>query len=159
MFSNMSLLEEQSTLEEASSPIARKNSGLAVTFVTTSLKKGDGGGDRFIGEDLFVDERKPSSTTVPKTHLNNGEHTLIPVTVKMIHSTVYTCKRFVLRDGRPLLMLKLVGAVRNYHENMKNIMIDVEDVRVIVLCKQNEYTAAQALIHECKGITYEFSHN
>ncbi len=64
---------------------------------------------------------------VPNLHLNNGEHTLIPVTAKMIHSAVDTCKRFVLRDGRPLLMVKLVCAVSNYHENMKNIRMSVED--------------------------------
>ncbi len=83
---------------------------------------------------------------------------LIPVTAKMIYSAVYTCKRFVLRDGHPLHMVKLVGAVRNYHDIMKNIIINVEDymglVRVIVQCKQNECTAAQALIHKCKGNGY-----
>ncbi len=76
---------EQSTLEETSSPIARKNSGLAVSFVTPSLKKGNGGGDRFIDEDLFVDERKPSSMTVPRMHLNNGEHMLTAMTRSMQH--------------------------------------------------------------------------
>jgi hypothetical protein len=69
LFSNTSLPEEQSTLEEASSPIARKNSGLAVSSVTPSPRKGNGDGDQFIDEDLFVNERKPSSMTVPKMHL------------------------------------------------------------------------------------------
>jgi hypothetical protein len=31
--------------------------------------------------------------------LNNGEHTLIPVTAKMIHSAVWKSKRFILKDG------------------------------------------------------------
>jgi hypothetical protein len=44
--------------------------------------------------------------------LNNGEHTLIPVTTKMIHSAVTKeFKRFVLKDGCPLHMVKFVGAV------------------------------------------------
>jgi hypothetical protein len=91
--------------------------------VIPSPLKSHGGGDRFINEDLCIDERKPSSTTVEKTHLTNGEHMLIPVTAKMIHFAVYTCKRFVLRDGHPLHMVKLVGAVRYYHDNMTNVMI------------------------------------
>jgi hypothetical protein len=44
-----------------------------------------------------------------KGYLHNGEHTLIPVTVKMIHSAVRDCKQFVLKDGQPLHMVKLVG--------------------------------------------------
>jgi hypothetical protein len=79
----MSWPEEQSTLEEVSSPIARKNSGMAVSSASPSPKKAIGG-DRLIDEDIFVDERKLSSMTVPKMHSNNGEHTLIPVTAKMI---------------------------------------------------------------------------
>jgi hypothetical protein len=73
--------------------------------------------------------------TVVKGNLNNGEHTLIPVTVKMIHSAVQDCKRFVLRDGPPLHMVKLVGAVRNFRVHFKHVQIDLEDgtglVRVI----------------------------
>jgi hypothetical protein len=37
--------------------------------------------------------------TVAKGSFNNGEHTLIPVTAKMIHSAVWECKRLVLKDG------------------------------------------------------------
>jgi hypothetical protein len=47
----------------------------------------------------------------------------------------------VLRDGYLLYMVMLVGAVRSYHDNTKNIMINVEDgmglVWVIVWLKQN----------------------
>jgi hypothetical protein len=79
---------------------------------------------------------------VEKSYLNNGEHTLLPVTAKMIH---YECKRFVLKDGHPLHMVKFVGAVRNYSENIKNVVIDVEDgtglVRVIHWRKQKECMA------------------
>jgi hypothetical protein len=46
----MHLPEEQSTLEEASSHIARKNSGLAVSSVTPSPKKANSGVDQFIDE-------------------------------------------------------------------------------------------------------------
>jgi hypothetical protein len=72
-------------------------------------------------------ERKPLSTTAVKGVLNNGEHTLIPVTAKMIHSAVWDSERFILRDGQPLHMVKLVGAVRNFHVNIKHVQIDVED--------------------------------
>ncbi len=34
---------------------------------------------------------------------------------------------FVLKDGQPLHMVKLVGAVRNFRENIKHVQIDVED--------------------------------
>jgi hypothetical protein len=92
---------------------------------------------RFIDKALFVDERMTSSMTapvamsIPKIYSNYGEHTLIPVTVKMIHSAVSTCnstcKRFVLGDGCLLHMVKLVGAVRGRYGNTKNITIGVEE--------------------------------
>ncbi len=88
--------------------------------------------------------------TARKGNLNNGEHTLIPVTVKMIHSAVWDCKRFVLKDGRPLHMVKLVGAVRNFRVHVKHVQIDLEDgtglVRVILGRKQKECTAQHHLI-------------
>ena len=96
------------------------NSGL-------SPKKTDGNADRVVNDEPFVDERKPSSMTAVKVNLHNGEHTLIPVTVKMIHSAIRDCKRFVLKDGRPLHMVKLVGAVRNFHVHDKHVQIDLED--------------------------------
>ncbi len=64
-----------------------------------SPKKMDGRGDRVINDKLFIDERKPSSTSAVKGVLNNGEHTLIPVTAKMIYSAVWNGERFVLKDG------------------------------------------------------------
>jgi hypothetical protein len=67
------------------------------------------------------------STTVVKDVLNNGEHTLIPLTAKMIHSAVWDSERFVLKDGQPLHMVKLVGAIRNFRVNIKQVKIDVED--------------------------------
>jgi hypothetical protein len=65
--------------------------------------------------------------TTVKVNLHNGEHTLIPVTVKMIHSAVQDYKRFVLKDGRPLHMVKLVSAVRNFHVHDKHVKINLED--------------------------------
>ncbi len=108
------LTREKYTQEETSLPIATKHSSLVVPPVTPSPKKGNGRGDRFIDEALFMDERKPSSMTVPvamsipKMCSNYGEHMLIPVTAKMIHSTVSTCDRFILRDGHLLHMVKLL---------------------------------------------------
>ncbi len=67
------------------------------------------------------------STTVVKGVLNNGEHTLIPVMAKMIHSAAWDSKRFVLKEGQLHHMVKLVGAVRNFHVNTKHVQIDVED--------------------------------
>jgi hypothetical protein len=110
--------------------------GLAASFVTPSPKQKDGNGNQFLDDKPFIDKRKPSSTTVVKGVSNNGEHTLIPVMVKMIHSAVWDSKRFVLKDGCPLHMVKLVGAIRNFRANIKHIQIDVEDdtglVRVIL---------------------------
>jgi hypothetical protein len=80
-----------------------------------SPKKTDGNANRVVNDKPFVDKRKPSSMTAVKGYLHNGEHTLIPVTVKMIHSTVRDCERFVLKDSIPLHMVKLVGAVRNFY--------------------------------------------
>jgi hypothetical protein len=63
------------------------------------VKKKDGNGNRFINDEPFIDKRKPSSTTVAKGVLNNGEHTLIPVMAKIVHSAKWDSKRFVLKDG------------------------------------------------------------
>jgi hypothetical protein len=63
-------------------------SGLAASFVTPSPKKNDGNGNQFVDDEPFIDERKPSSKRDVKGVLNNGEHTLIPVMAKMIHSAV-----------------------------------------------------------------------
>ncbi len=95
---------------------------------------------------------------VAKGVLNNGEHTLIPVTAKMIHSAVWDSKMFVLKDGRPLHMVKLVGAVRNFRENIKHVQINVEDgtglVRVILWRNKRECTAQQCLLDKCNSNHY-----
>ncbi len=65
-------------------------------FVAPSSKKNDGNGDRFVSDEPFINERKLSSTKVAKGVSNNGEHTLIPVTAKMIHSSVCVIGRLKL---------------------------------------------------------------
>jgi hypothetical protein len=101
--------------------------GLGSIIHYTKSKKNHGDGDQFIDDKPFIDERKPSSTTVERGVLNNGEHTLIPVMARIIHSAVWDSKRFVLKDGRLLHMVKLVGAVRNFCEKIKHVRINVEN--------------------------------
>jgi hypothetical protein len=136
----MSSPEEQPPFKEPSSPIGRMQSGLAASFITPSPKKIDGDGDQFVDDKPFIDERKPSSMTAEIGNFNNGEHTIIPVMAEMIHSAVWECKRLVLKDDRPLHMVKFVGAVRNFSVNTKYVQIDVEDgtglVRVILWKKE-----------------------
>ena len=90
--------------------------------------------------------------------MNNGEHTLIPVTAKMIHSAVWDSERFVLKDSRPLHMVKLIGAFRNFRVNIKHVQIDVEDgmelLRIILWRKQKECTVQHQMIHECNSNHY-----
>jgi hypothetical protein len=104
-------------------------------------KKNGGDSNRFVYDVPFIDERKPSSMTVAKGVSINGEHMLIPVTAKMIHSAVWDLERFVLKDDQPLHMVKLVGAVRKFCVNIKHVQIDLEDgtglVRVILWRKKN----------------------
>ncbi len=100
----------------------------------------------------FIDKRKPLSMTDAKGVSNNSEHMLIPVTAKMIYSAIWDSERFVLKDGQPLHMVKLVGAIWNFHVNIGHIQIDVEDGtglgRVILWKKQNKCTAQRQMIHE-----------
>ncbi len=83
---------------------------------------------------------------------------LIPVTARMIHSAVWDSKWFVFKDGQPLHMVKLVGAVGNFCEKIKHVQIDVEDgtglVRVILWRKEKECTAQHQMIHKCNSTRY-----
>jgi hypothetical protein len=88
-------------------------------------KKTDRNANQVVNDKPFLDERKPLSMTAVKGYLHNGEHTLVPVMVKMIHSAVRDCERFVLKDGRPLHMVKLVGAVRNFRVHDKHVQINL----------------------------------
>jgi hypothetical protein len=154
----MSLPEERPPFKESLSPIGRMQLGLAASFITPSPKKNHGDGDQFVDDKHFIDKRKPSSTTVERGVLNNGEHTLIQVTARMIHRAIWNSEWFVLKDSRPLHMIKLVGAVRNFRENIKRIQIDVEDgtglVRVILWRKEKECTAQRQMIYECNSTCY-----
>jgi hypothetical protein len=116
----MSPPEERPSFKEPSFPVGMTQSGLAALFVTPSLKKNDGNGNQFIEDEPFINKRKPSSTMVVKGVLNNGKHMLIPVMAKMIHSAVWDSERFVLKGGRPLHMVKLLGAIRNFCVNIKH---------------------------------------
>jgi hypothetical protein len=60
----MSLPEEQPSYKKPSSPVGRIQSSLAASFVTPSPKKNDEDGDRFIDDKPFINEKKPSRTTV-----------------------------------------------------------------------------------------------
>ncbi len=154
----MSLPEECPSFKEPSSPVGMTQSGLAALFVTPSPKRNDGNGNQFLCDEPFIDKRKPSSTTAVKGVLKNGEHMLIPVTAKMIHSAAWDSERFVLKDGQPLHMVKLAGAIRNFHVNIKQVQNDVEDgtglVRVILWRKEKECTAQCRLIDECNRNHY-----
>jgi hypothetical protein len=83
---------------------------------------------------------------------------LIPVMARMIHSAVWNFKRFDLKDSQPLHMVKLVGAIRNFSENIKHVQINVEDstglVRVILWRKEKECTAQSQMIHKCNSNCY-----
>ncbi len=118
-----------------------------------SPKKTDGNGNQVIDYKPFVDMRKPSSMTAEKVNVHNGEHTLIPVTVKMIHSAIQDCKLFILKDSQPLHMVQLVGAVRNFCVHEKHVQINLEDgtglLWVYFWWKQKKCTAQHHLIDEC----------
>jgi hypothetical protein len=154
----MSSPNKQLPFKEPSSPIGRTQLGLAASFVIPSPKTKNGDSARFVNDEPFIGKRKPASTMVAKPTFNNGEHTLIPVTAKMIHSAVSECQRLVLKDGWPLHMVKFVGAVRNFSVNTKYVKIDVEDgmglVRVILWRKEKECTAQCRLIHWCNSNCY-----
>jgi hypothetical protein len=119
----------------------------------TKSKKNDGDGNQFVDDEPFIDEKKPSSMTVAMGVLNNGEHMLIPVTAKMIHSVVWDSERFVLKDGQPLYMVKLVDAFRNVCVYTKYVQINVEVgmglVQIILWRKEKECTAQRRMIHDC----------
>ncbi len=150
--------KEQPPFKEPLSHIGRMQLDSAASFITPSPKKYHGDGDRFVGDKPFIDERKPSSTTVERGVLNNGEHTLIPVMARMIHSAVWDSKRFILKDGQLLHMVKLVGAVRNFCEKIKHVQINVEDgtglMWVILWRKEKECTAQHQMIYKCNSTCY-----
>ncbi len=122
------------------------------------VQKNHGDGDQFVDDKPLIDKRKPSSTMVERGFLNNGEHTLIPAMARMIQSAVWNSERFVFKDSQPLHMIKLVGAVRNFRDNIKHVQINVEDgtglVWVILWRKEKECMAQHQMIHECNSNCY-----
>jgi hypothetical protein len=151
----MSSPEERLSYNEPLSPVGMTQLGLVASFVTPSPNKNDGNGNRFVDDVSFINERKPSSKMVAKGVSNNGEHMLIPVTAKMIHSAVWDSERFILKDGQSLHMVKLVGAIRNFRGNNKHVQINVEDgtglVRVILWRNKRECTAQHCLLDKCNS--------
>ncbi len=104
----MSSPEEQPPFEEPLSPIGRMQLGLTASFITPSPKKNHGDGDQFVDDKPFIDKMKPSSKTFERGVLNNGEHTLIPVTARMIHSAVWNSERFFLKTADRFTWLSLL---------------------------------------------------
>jgi hypothetical protein len=131
---------------------------LAALVVTPSPKTDDGNSNQFVDDEPLIDKRKPLTTTVVKGVLYNGEHTLIPVMTKIIHSALWDSIRFVLKDGQLFHMVKLVSAIRNFCVNIKHVQIDVENgtglVRVILWRKEKECTTQHQMIHECNSNCY-----
>ncbi len=70
----MSLPEEQDTFEESLSSTGRRQLGLTVLFVTSSSKKGNKAGNRFIDEEPFINKREPSISKALLTKLTNIIH-------------------------------------------------------------------------------------
>ncbi len=91
--------EEQPSFEKIFVPYLKEAIRFGSIVCLTKSKKNNGDGNQFIDDEPFIDGRKPSSRMVAKGVLNNGEHMLIPVMAKLIHSAVWECDRLVLKDG------------------------------------------------------------
>ncbi len=139
-------------------PLSEESNWVWQHGLSHQVKKNDGDGNQFVDDKPFIDKWNPLSMTVAKGYLNNGEHTLIPVTAKMIQSAVWECKRLVLKEGQPLQMVKFIGAVRNFRVYTKYVQIDAEDgtglLQVHFWRKEKECTAQLWLIHKCNGNHY-----
>ncbi len=98
-FHNGELARGTTFIQRTILPYWKDAVGLGSIVCHTKSKITDGNVDRVIDDEPFIDKRKPSSMTAVKGVLSNGEYNLIPVTAKMIHSAVWDCKRFVLKDG------------------------------------------------------------
>jgi hypothetical protein len=64
-----------------SSPIAKKHVNLDDSLVTLCPTKYT----KINHDDIFIDDRKPSSMSSPTPKTDYSQHTLISVTAKMIH--------------------------------------------------------------------------
>ena len=174
----MSSAESETTPDAPSSPVARKQPNSNVFPVTLSPTKYCGSKQKFIGDkpsidawksssiipptivndDPFIDDRNPSSISVPIGDKLSNSTMLIPVTTKMLKSAVSICNKFVLKDGHLLHLVKVVGAVWFYHEYMNNVTMDLEDgigqIWVVILCPYKECSLALALHPKCNDNGY-----
>ena len=171
----MSSSKPERTPDVPSSPIARKQRNSNAFPVTPSPTKDCGSKRPFVDnepssntwktsrttpptkvtDDPFIDDdRKPPSKSVPIRDKKIHEQTLIPVTTKMINSAVSEDNQFVLKDGRPLHLVKVVGAVVHYHEYWNNDVIGIEDgtgkIRVVLArCQNLECSCVKELYRKC----------
>ena len=76
----MSLPEEQPSYKGPSSPVGTISWAWQNCLSHQVPKINDGNGNQFVNDKPFINKRKPLSTMAVKGVLNNGEHTLIPVT-------------------------------------------------------------------------------
>jgi hypothetical protein len=119
-FDNNELAGRTTFIQRTIVPYWNDAVGLGNIVCHTKSKKNDGNSNQFVNDKPFIDKRKPSSTTVVKGVLNNGEHTLIPVMAKMIHSAIWDSKRFVLKDGQLLHMVNSLSAMDGCDCLLKN---------------------------------------
>ena len=110
-FTTMSLFEPEKTPDVLSLPVARKQLDSNVLLVTPSPMKDCGSKQPSVDnepsfnawktsrttppmkatDDPFIDNKKPSSKSVPIGDKTTHSHTLIPVTTKMLKSAVSEC--------------------------------------------------------------------
>ena len=142
----MSSFEPEKTPDMPSSPVATRQSDLNAFPVTPSPTKNSGSKHSFINneppsnaiktscttpptkvtDDPFIDDRKPSATLLVRIGDTKTQNkTLIPVTTKMIHSAVSEYTIF-LKDGRPLHLVKVVGALLHYHKIRDDFIMEIE---------------------------------
>jgi len=113
-----------------------------------------------VTDDPFIDdERKPPSKSVPIGDKKTNEQTLIPVTTKMINSAVSEDNQFILKDGCPHHLVKVVGAIVHYHIYWNNDGIGIEDdtgkIRVVLArCQNLECSGVKELYPKCAINTY-----
>ncbi len=118
-FDNNELAGGTTLIQKTINPYWNDTVGLgSIVCYTKSKKQNDRNGNQFVDKEPFINKRKPLSMTIVKGVLNNGEHTLIPVMVKMIHSAVWDSKRFIFNDGQPLHLVKFVSAMKTFHVNI-----------------------------------------
>jgi hypothetical protein len=94
-FCNDELTGGTTSIQRTIVPYWKDAIGIGSIIHHTKSKKNHGDGDQFVDDKPFIEKRKPSSMTVERGVLNDGEHMLIPVMARMIHSAVWDSKRFV----------------------------------------------------------------